>query len=243
MSNKLVPIPSMRQIESDAKYLSNFNGSMESMINNPDGYDDEEYDGFDDDDLSFDGRSRSFHDQHTGQRLLALTINNSANATDVTVGLFKSFKGGFNVAAEGATTSIEATAITVTSNGFTKLVDLQEFAKLNPLKIVGLRINFTLAAQAGKIISFAYQSPFESVKETILQPESYRSERNNQDKIITIPVGFTLGNQTDLKVQVAANEKLSLFIMFGGIYNTAKSLSKKHDRAASTMSPAVVMGR
>lgn len=242
--SKTVLYPSMKEIEADAKHLSSFDGGgvMRQMAN--DGFDDEDnYDGFDDDDLSFDGQSRSFNSQHTGNRLLSLTINNAANLTDVTVGLFSSFKALFATAAEGATASIEGTAIQVTSNGLTKLQDIQKYSQLNPMKVVGMRVVFTQAPQSGKTIAFTYQDPFESAKETVLQPESYRSERNNQDKIITIPVGFTLGNQTDVKVQVLAGEKLNLYIMFGGVYNTSKSLSKKHERAAANMLPAAALGR
>lgn len=234
----------MNQMQMDAQHLSNFNGDntpFGQMVN--DGFDDD-YDGFDDDDLSFDGRSRSFKDQHNGQRLLSLTLDNSANAAlDVTVGLFSSFKNAFTVCGEGATVSTEGTAIIVRSNGIAKLLDVRQFSKTNPLRVVGMRLTFTKAEQAGKIISYAYQNPFESIKETILQPESYRTERNQQDKIITIAESFTLGDQTDFKVQLTGGEKLNMFIMFGGIYNISKSLSKKNNRAVGSMAPAGVIGR
>lgn len=243
MRNKEQNIPSMAQIAQDAENLSHFNDhTFRGIVEDQDQFDDE-YDGFDDDDLSFDGRSKSFADQHMGQRLLALTIDNTANATDVNVGLFASFAAAYAACGEGATVSIEGTAIVVHSNGTTKLVTLQKYAYRNPIKVVGMRVNFTRAEQAGKTISFAYNDPFKSKKETIVQPESYRSERNNQDKIITIPIAYTLGDQTDLIVQVAALEKLSFFVMFGGIYNTSKSLSKKHDRAAVNLQPAAVAGK
>ena len=82
----------MKAIENDAKNLSNFEGDrslMAQMVE--DGFEDDDYDGFADDDLSFDGSDKSFKTQHNGKRLLILTIDNTANATDSTVGLFGSF--------------------------------------------------------------------------------------------------------------------------------------------------------
>ncbi len=232
--NKNLTIPSMEQIASDARNLSNFRGNpnlFAAMVED-EGFDEDEYDGFDDDDVSFDGKKKSFEDQHTGQRLLALTIDNSANATDVNVGIFGSQQAAFALAGEGVTTSIEGTAIRVTSNGITKLVVLQKYFHLNPTKVVGMRESFGKSDQAGKTITQTYNDPFKSKKETVYQPETFRSERNPLDKIITIPCDFTIGNQTDLIVQVAAGERLNFFIMFGGVYNTSKSLSRKYDRAA-----------
>ena len=172
--------------------------------------------------------------------MLALTIDNSANVADVNVGLFASVMSTFTACGEGATTAIGGQNIIVTSNGIAKLVTLQKYTYRNPIKIVGMRISFAAAEQAGKTIAYKYVDPFESDKQTVLQPESYRSERNAQDKIITMPVSFTLGDQTELTVQVSGSSKISFFIMFGGIYNTSKSLSRKHDRAAINLTPATV---
>lgn len=235
----------MGQIASEAEALSFFNDNpMGNMAqgNYDDMYDDDDdYDGFGDDDLNFDGKgNQSLHDVQRSQRLLSLTIING-NATDVTVGLGASFKAAFTACGEGATTSIEGSNITVRSNAtYTKLVPTQKLSYLNPLQVVGLRVTFTTATQASKLISYSYQSNWASPKTYELQPESYRTEKNQQDKIITIPVGFVWGNQTDFTVQVAANETLNLFVMFGAEYNTSKSLSKKIKRAAASLPPAAV---
>jgi hypothetical protein len=237
-------LPSMGAIATEAEALSFFNdhpmgamaqGNFEEMFD-----DEDDYDGFVDDDLNFDGKSQSLHDVQRSQRLLSLTIIN-ANATDVTVALGASFKAAFAACGEGATTSVEGSNITVRSNAtYTKLVPTQKLAYLNPLQVVGLRVTFTTPTQASKLISYTYQNNWASPKSFELQPESYRTEKNQQDKIITIPVGFVWGNQTDFTIQVAANETLNLFVMFGAEYNTSKSLSKKIKRAAASLPPAAV---
>jgi hypothetical protein len=244
MSKKQLSLPSMQAIQNQSEALSFFNDNPMGHMVNPadqDGYDDDDYDGFDDDDVHFDGKSQSFHNVKLSQRLLSLTITN-ANSTDVTVGLFASFKAAFTACGEGATTSIEGSNINVRSNAtYTKLVPTQKLSYLNPLQVVGMRVTFTQATQASKLISYAYQSNWKSSQDFEMQPESYRTEKNQQDKIITIPVSFILGNQTDVKVQVAANETLNLFLMFGAEYNTSKSLGKKVNRAAATLPPAATV--
>lgn len=243
--NKPTFLPSMREIATEADALSFFNDHPMGNLAQDNGnfdemYDDDDYDGFGDDDLNFDGKAQSLHDVQRSQRLLSLTIINSNN-TDVTVGLGASFKAAFAACGEGTTTSIEGSTITVRSNAtYTKLVPTQKLAYANPLQVVGLRVTFTTPTQASKLISYSYQSNWASPKTYELQPESYRTEKNQQDKIITIPVGFVWGNQTDFTVQVAANETLNLFVMFGAEYNTSKSLSKKIKRAAASLPPAAV---
>jgi hypothetical protein len=244
MNKKILKLPTMKQIHTEAEALSYFTGTpMQNQVNDDeDDYDgDDDYDGFNDDDLHFDGKAQSFHDAHKSNRMLSLTIINGNN-TDVTVGLNASFKAAFANCGEGATTSIEGSNITVRSNAtYTKLVPTQKLSFINPLQVIGLRVTFTQPTQASKLISYSYQSNWASPKTYELQPESYRTEKNQQDKIITIPVGFVWGNQTDFLVQVAANETLNLFVMFGAEYNTSKSLGKKVKRAAATLPPSATV--
>lgn len=245
MSKAIVPFGNQRQIQAAAeKYLSSFNGDQSSEFSG------DEYLGYDDDFLEFDGEANSFANEVRTGRRFTITLDNMqagdapaiAASTNKNVILVPSFNpsGGFVIVDGGNNVpgaNGEAGQNVVVSGIPESLVSLQKWIEKNPVRCLGLKIESTNVLQMGKYLTIAPKSPFRKLESENIYIQDYKDERQYQDKVATIMRPFFMDNQTDIILQLAKASITTVTFYFGAALNTAKALRKKAAAANATLLP------
>lgn len=245
--NKIVPFSSQKQIEAAAEnYLNSFSGGSNLEFTGDD------YLGYNDDLLEFDGEANSFANEVRTGRRFTIQIDNMqagdaaaiAASTDKNVILVPSFNpsGGF-VLADGNNNvpgSMGEASQTVVVRGIPEtLVSLQKWIDKNPIRCLGLKIETTNILQMGKFLTIAPKSPFRKLESENIYIMDYKDERQYNDKVATIMRPFFMDNQTDIILQIAKASVTTVTFYFGAALNTAKALRKKSASANLSLGPGV----
>lgn len=129
------------------------------------------------------------------------------------------------------TTAYESTT---TGSAFTSsasagsLETFLNFIRLNPVRLVGVKIASTVASQiTDGVLTVATQSPFKSQDaEEQIYLSTYTDENRNQEKEVTAPIVLNLDNQKQIKMTVAASSTVTVTFFIGQITNIAAEAAK-----------------
>jgi hypothetical protein len=167
-----------------------------------------------------------------------LTITNTgANATDKTIALLAAYFGDKaqvkdskgdavdGILCEGnvvATVDEEVVAV-----GKPKSIDqFLKFISLNPCRITGMRIKTDDTDQFDEDLLFRNETPFRDLGFKTETPNTYLSEHQQNEKIVSIPLDTQFDNQTTLITTIQANRTVTYTFFIGAISNEAADLDR-----------------
>jgi len=239
-------------IEQEAMaHLSNFDGEE-----NYEGFNNEDYDGFDDDMLDFDGVGRSFANEASAGRVFTFTVTNTLTTaayfylvggyknkiadTDSIVNTGTMTDGSFK-GVDGAGALLATAALTGTSTSVASLNQFRRFYEANPIHVTAFKLDVTDAAIiAGMTIDIEELSPFQgSQYRAPLRPTLFINENTFRNTTVTVPMDIDLNDQVVIRVLFPATAVLGQTVTFslvcGGILNSATALKTKRTKAARTI--------
>lgn len=226
--------------EAAEQYLSRFDGDPVDFT--------DEYLGFNDDFLEFEGGATSFANEVLTGRRFTVQLDNTqggtseaiAASTDKKVILIPSFdpKGG-HVLQDGNNTVGAAhggaNQVVAVSGIPNTLVSLQKWIALNPVRCLGLKLETTNTLQMGKFLTVASRSPFRNLPDENIYIQDYKTENQYNEKVATIMRPFQMDNQTDVILELSKNSIVTVTFYFGAALNTAKALRSKSNVANNVL--------
>ena len=198
------------------------------------------YTGEGDDFLDFAGGHSFAEEQHTGRIFVMSITNETASAQKVA--LTKAFAtkagNGLLIAKDGTIFTDPKGGTKVTAKGTpTNIVDLQEFLKIAPSNLAGVRIQSTDPSQMHQVMSVQEYSPFRKMESKEIFLGTYVSESNFKDNLITVPTpDVVLGAETELSLTVVPKSTLTITLFVGAVLSQSSALSKKVKRARKHIS-------
>jgi hypothetical protein len=192
------------------------------------------YTGFGDDDVEFGSTSVDFKNEIGSAKTFTVVVTNRAN-TVKRVGLGAAIEAvnGVIALADGSldNENIEVSASPKPYNL------LKEFIRFNPSRLVTMKIQSNNEAQLAQSIFVTHSSPFEVSGSRNISIASYTNENGFNTKMATLrDLELQLDNQTNIAIDipgavagVPTQTVLTLYI--GAIYNIAKGLNKRANRA------------
>lgn len=243
----------MSNIEREAlSHLSNFDGDENSY----EGYsNDDNYDGFDDDMLDFDGVGRSFSNEASAGRIFTFTVTNTTTAlayfylcggyknkaadTDSIANTGTLTDGAFK-GVDSAGALLGTAGLSGSSGSQATLNQFRRFYEANPVHVTAFKIDASeVGLISGMTIDIEELSPFQgSLYRAPIRPSVFVNENTFRDKVATVPMDFDLNDQVVVRVLLpagAANNTVTFTIVCGGILNSATALKTKRQKAARNL--------
>jgi hypothetical protein len=222
--------------------LSNFDGqrgvSAEVLSRRTPGYN-----GAADDFLNF-GNSSGFDKEVDESRIFQFSVVSSSNKTEnfFLNDLFRQMfnedssvvKDG-NFYSENPNVNNEDDPIRqLTGVGITgSISDFLLHVQRNPTRVLGFKVSSSADAQIQSMsVKVSKYNPFgEAKQEAIIYPNAYVNENTYRDKVVTVPVGFQMDDQTIIKTSLVAGATVTFTLLCGAILNPAAALAHKAERA------------
>jgi hypothetical protein len=194
-----------------------FNGPAYAM-------DGEDYTGLEDEHIDFGGQGASFNTEHSDGKSFSVAVENTTTST-------KRVSFGAALEAVAGTTQLkEGTVVTgVTCNGSPKSYDvLKDFIKLNPTRLIALKVQSSNEEQLSQSLIVTRVSPFENLGSKNLNFSAFTKEGAFNTKMLTlVGLDLQLDDQTDIAVDIPAGTRTVFTLFVGGIANSAKMLNTK----------------
>lgn len=201
-----------------------------NKYSNFDGMDGENYDGYGDDTVDFDGVKKSFATKIGAARIFTMTIvsaatgdknvivNNPYSSTETPAGAI--------VLAEGAVSSITTTGSPKSFDNFAA------FVNRNPTLVKGFKFKAKNSdTQLDAQVICQDVSPFRTLQNRVISIGAYQNEDTYQTKTVTVPEEIILSHQTLVYFKLNESETVTLTLFCSAILNTAIMLQKKNERA------------
>lgn len=201
-----------------------------NKFSNMNGGEDENYDGYGDDSVDFDGPKKSFGSVIGASRIFTITIVSGAVGTK-TVILNAAYSNSENPA--GAIVLAQGVVSLITTTGNPKSFDnFAAFVNRNPTLVKGFKIRAkNSATQLEQSISVQEVTPFKTPASRVISLAAYQDENTFQDKVVTVPEEVIWSHQTLIYTDILESETMTITLFCSAILNTALMLQKKNDKA------------
>ena len=142
--------------------------------------------------------------------------------------------GDGDILVDGVDADLKVTATAI--NTQSPIFGLLAFTKRNPARVTHMTLQSTKIEQFDEQITVKNVSPFDDQSSKTIRLTDYFSPAQNQDKKIVanlIGTGNVLdfNDQNIIKFRISAGADLVINFDFGGIYNAARKLDNKANRA------------
>lgn len=193
-------------------------------------YDGDNYDGFEDDTVDFDGAKKSFASKIGSSRIFTVQIVSAAVGTKNVIvnNPYHSSEtpAGAIVLAEGAVSLITTTGSPKSFDNFAA------FVNRNPTLVKGFKFKAKVSdTQLDAQIIVKEVSPFRTLADRIITIGAYQDENTYQTKTVTVPEEIIFSHQTLVYFGLQEAETVVMTLFCSAILNTAIMLQKKNDRA------------
>lgn len=221
----------LERINNAAAEMDNFGGQED--------YDG--YDGYEDDHLNFAGDAQSFAQELNTDRTFTFNISNPSTTDAKMVTIFPSVKGTNtgSILVDGANTD---GVVSSTTDSDASIKFLHNHITFHPTNIVGMKVNTNNTAQLQQVISVQQVSPWEKFAEKRIPLSLFSSEKNSNDKMLTVPVNFQVANDVQVTMMLLPSTQINLIFIAGAIYSTSDALRRKTKRAGRNPQVAAVRG-
>ena len=193
-------------------------------------FNDDAYTGIDDDDVDFGGENLDFATELAALRSFTVVVNNDGNTSE-RIGFGAALKAiaGTNQLQEG----IVAGRATLTCTGSPDSYDFfKDFLRVNPCRLVALKITSSRASQLSQSLIVTHVSPFETLGSKPMSFQSFTSERSYNERMLTLKnLNMQLDNQTTIATDIPAKTETTFTLYIGAIYNIAKGLNSRANRS------------
>ncbi len=196
------------------------------------GFEGNEYTGLDDDHVDFGGKNTSFATELAANRNFTVVVENTTDAP-----IRVSF--GANMYPDAVPNSVQLKEGDVKGDksllcqGQPFSYDFfRKFIERHPTRLIAIKMDSTKEGQLGQSIMTTHVSPFENLGSKPLNPALYTKETSYNPRMLTLKnLNLQLDDQTDISVAIPAKCQTIFTLVVGGIYNTAKTLNDKANRA------------
>jgi hypothetical protein len=120
------------------------------------------------------------------------------------------------------------------------ITELLLFTKLNPQRLIHLKIMADDASQLENILEVQSLSPYRTLADGRINPSNYKNANQNNDKIADIALpNFQMSNQSLISTVIESGRRVSFIWTVGANYNTAFLLKKAAEDATSYLTGVV----
>lgn len=121
--------------------------------------------------------------------------------------------------------------LTGSSGGAGTIEQLNEYLRMKPHRCQGFMISTTDATQLSQQIVFQKINPFQTQGSVSVDLTQYRTERADNDKLLTVPYAFQFDDDTKITLPIVGSSTCTIVFYFGAGLDRAKKLSTLATRA------------